>query len=106
MRQPRQKPPTVEVPSPASLQSSLETARRILSDPEEDWYPANTFKLQADFERLHLESHGDRTEALRRASVEVCPAHYCPPEPPGISAEKVCRGTLMLPFVWTSPSFQ
>jgi hypothetical protein len=94
--------------SPASvgLQRALEQARTILADPNQEWYPANTFKLNEEFERLGLDTYEQQTEALLRAATEVCPDDYEPPEPPGTSAEKVCRGTVMLPFYWDSPTFR
>jgi hypothetical protein len=92
-------------PTTEELQQALEMARRILSNADHDWYPANTFKLMEEFERLGLETYDDQTSALRRAASEVCPADYEPPEPPGFSNEAVCRGTQMLPFVWLSSSF-
>jgi len=102
----RRTPPRISAPpTDEELQLSLEMAREILADPDEDWFPANTFKLDEEFERLGLDTHEAQTDALRRAAAEVCLADYEQPEPPGLSNESACRGTPMLPFYWQSESF-
>jgi hypothetical protein len=96
---------TGESPKDHILQC-LEKARAILSDPDQEWFPANSFKLLDEFERLGLDTQEAQTEALARAAREVSPDDYEPPEPPGISDEQVCRGTEMIPFVWESKTFK
>lgn len=102
---PRKPASTPRRPTDSEIQQALDKARQILADPDQDWYPANTFKLNAEFELLGLDSYAEQTGALRRAADEVCPDDYEPPEPPGTANEPVCRGTQMLPFVWRSHSF-
>jgi hypothetical protein len=102
----RKRPSRPKLPSKDQLQRALETARHVLTDPEADWYPANTFKLNDEFEKLQLNTYAAQTEALLRAAREVTAEDYEPPEPPGTSDEPVCRGTQMLPFVWNSESFR
>src|SRR5262245_3190235 len=99
------KPAPSRDPTAEELRTALEAARRILADPEQDWYPANTFKLAAEFELLGLETSADQRAALQHAANEARPEDYEPPEPPGLSDEPACRGTQMLPFDWSSIHF-
>ena len=86
------------------LEGELRRVRDIL-DTGGDWYPANTFKLEADFARLSLVTPEERLFALRLAAREVSYDVFDPPPPPATSDEPVCRGTPMRAFSWASPGF-
>lgn len=87
----------------AGVVQDLERAGVALAEGE--WYPANTFNLDADWRRLDLWSDEDRLDALRRAAGEVSLDDFDPPPPPSRSGEPACKGALMRAFVWTSASF-
>ncbi len=87
----------------AAIDTALEFARLRLREGE--WYPCNTYKLNDDFESLHLSTSQSQLEALQRAANEVSSPDFEEPEAPGLADEPACRKVQMIPFVWNSRTF-
>jgi len=90
----------------AAITSAIERLRVALSVDEPEWYPADTFKLESNWERLGCKSYEQRREALRAVAKQLNVDAWDPPQPPGLGVERTIKDRPVFQFVLECSHFR